>query len=208
MHESQSIRVAIDKDNPSIERIEELCIRCGQCKNICNDFVSVNNHYDLESTGQQSVCVNCGQCVKVCPVDSLVGKDEFPDVEKAIMDEGKVVREIKVKVAVVFGLENTRKIIDKMKAGVQYHFIEIMTCPGGCIGGGGQPKHLGEEETAQKARIHALYERDKSMECRASHTNPEIIQLYKEYLIKPGSELAEELLHTVYTDKSEILQHK
>ena len=454
MHESQSIRVAIDADNPSIQRKEELCIRCGQCKNICNDFISVNNHYDLESTGQVSVCVNCGQCVKVCPVNSLVGKDEYPDVEKAILDDSKVVivstspsvrvglgdefgypngtflegkmvallkklgvdyvldtnfsadlticeeatelierlkgngmplpqftsccpawvkfaeifypemlphistckspigmqgpviktyfakkmgidpsrivnvaltpclakkmeirrsemnisaeingvdgmrdmdyvittaelakwakeknislenledasfdpvmgkasgagvifgntggvmeaavrtaysyltgrepsdlffdlqpvrgldgvkeaevaiADLKVKVAVIYGLENARKIIDKVKAGAEYHFIEVMTCPGGCIGGGGQPKHLGEEEAAQKARIQALYERDKSMECRASHTNKEIIALYKDYLIAPGSELAEKLLHTMYFDKSEILGKK
>ena len=454
MHESQSIRVAIDADNPSVQRKEELCVRCGQCKNICNDFISVNNHYDLESTGQVSVCVNCGQCVKVCPVNSLVGKDEYPDVEKAILDDSKVVivstspsvrvglgdefgypngtflegkmvallkklgvdyvldtnfsadlticeeatelierlkgngmplpqftsccpawvkfaeifypemlphistckspigmqgpviktyfakkmgidpsrivnvaltpclakkmeirrsemnisaevngvdgmrdmdyvittaelakwakeknislenledasfdpvmgkasgagvifgntggvmeaavrtaysyltgrepsdlffdlqpvrglegvkeaevaiADLKVKVAVIYGLENARKIIDKVKAGEEYHFIEVMTCPGGCIGGGGQPKHLGEEEAAQKARIQALYERDKSMECRASHTNKEIIALYKDYLIAPGSELAEKLLHTMYFDKSEILGKK
>lgn len=451
MHENQSIRVAIDEDNPSVKRMEALCVHCGQCKNICNDYISVNNHYDLESTGQKSVCVNCGQCVKVCPVDSLVGKDEYPDVEKAILDEGKVVivstspsvrvglgdefgypegtflegkmvallkklgvdyvldtnfgadlticeeatelinrikgngmpfpqftsccpawvkfaeiyypellphistckspigmqgplvktyfaekmgidpsrivnvaltpclakkmeirreemnisarindmpqmrdmdyvittvelakwakekgisleeleeasfdkvmgeasgagvifgntggvmeaavrtaysyltgeepselffdlkpvrgmdgiREaevdlggIKAKVAVVFGLQNARNLIAKIKAGAEYHFIEIMTCPGGCIGGGGQPKHLGEEDAVRKARIQALYDRDKNMEHRTSHTNREILQLYQEYLTAPGSELAEELLHTMYYDRSDIL---
>lgn len=116
--------------------------------------------------------------------------------------------DIKVKVAVVFGLENARKLLELIKSGVNYHFVEVMTCPGGCIGGGGQPKHLGDEETVQKARIRALYERDKSMSCRASHTNPEIIRLYQDYLTAPGSELAEKLLHTMYSDKSEILTRK
>ena len=130
MHESQSIRVAIDADNPSIQRKEELCIRCGQCKNICNDFISVNNHYDLESTGQVSVCVNCGQCVKVCPVNSLVGKDEYPDVEKAILDDSKVVivstsPSVRVGLGDEFGYPNGTFLEGKMvallkKLGVDY----------------------------------------------------------------------------------------
>ena len=112
---------------------------------------------------------------------------------------------IKVKVAVVYGLANARVIIDKVKNGEKYDFIEIMTCPGGCVGGGGQPKHFEKEVEAQKARISSLYARDNSMNLRASHENPEIIKLYKEYLIKPHSELAVELLHTCYMDRSKDL---
>lgn len=112
---------------------------------------------------------------------------------------------IKVKVAVVYGLANARVIIDKVKNGEKYDFIEIMTCPGGCIGGGGQPKHFEKEVEAQKARINSLYAKDNSMDLKASHQNPEIIKLYKEYLIKPHSELAVELLHTCYMDRSKDL---
>lgn len=112
---------------------------------------------------------------------------------------------IKVKVAVVYGLANARVIIDKVKNGEKYDFIEIMTCPGGCIGGGGQPKHFEKEVEAQKARINSLYAKDNSMKVRASHKNPEIIKLYKDYLIKPHSELAVELLHTCYMDRSKDL---
>lgn len=450
-HLNQNIRVAIDADNPSVTREESKCIKCGQCARVCDDFVSVNNHYNLKQTCNKSICVNCGQCIKVCPVDSLQGVDEYKQVEKEIKDDSKVVivstspsvrvglgeafglpfgsfvqgkmvallkrlgfkyvldtnfaadlticeeatelinritkkdkhlpqftsccpawikfaetfypeilsnistckspigmqgpviktyfakkmginpenivnvaltpcvakkfeirrnemnisakihnsknmrdmdycittmelakwakekgislndlpeetfddlmgmasgagvifgntggvmeaavrtaysyitkkepnelllnlqpvrgyegiREaeidingIKVKVAVVYGLANARVIIDKVKNGEKYDFIEIMTCPGGCIGGGGQPKHFEKEVEAQKARINSLYAKDNSMDVRASHNNPEIIKLYKEYLIKPHSELAVELLHTCYMDRSKDL---
>ena len=450
-HLNQNIRVAIDADNPSVTREESKCIKCGQCARVCDDFVSVNNHYNLKQTCNKSICVNCGQCIKVCPVDSLQGVDEYKQVEKEIKDDSKIVivstspsvrvglgeafglpfgsfvqgkmvallkrlgfkyvldtnfaadlticeeatelinritkkdrplpqftsccpawikfaetfypeilsnistckspigmqgpviktyfakkmginpenivnvaltpcvakkfeirrnemnisakinnsknmrdmdycittmelakwakekgislndlpeenfddlmgmasgagvifgntggvmeaavrtaysyitkkepnelllnlqpvrgyegiREaeidingIKVKVAVVYGLANARVIIDKVKNGEKYDFIEIMTCPGGCIGGGGQPKHFEKEAEAQKARISSLYAKDNSMNLRASHENPEIIKLYKEYLIKPHSELAVELLHTCYMDRSKDL---
>ena len=450
-HLSQKIRVAIDENNPSIKRDESKCIKCGQCAKVCDEFVSVNNHYDLIQTCDKSICVNCGQCIKVCPTESLSIAEEYKQVEKAISDPKKVVivstspsvrvglgeafglpfgsfvqgkmvallkklgfnfvldtnfaadlticeeatelinritkkdkplpqftsccpawikfaetfypeilpnistckspigmqgpiiktyfakqmgidpenivnvaltpcvakkfeirrnemnisskihnskdmrdmdycittvelakwakekgisldeledaefdkfmgnasgagvifgntggvmeaavrtaysyitkkhpsdlllnlepvrgyesiREAeididgtKVKVAVVYGLSNARIIIDKVKNGEKYDFIEIMTCPGGCIGGGGQPKHFAEDEEAQKARIASLYAKDNSMSLRASHENPEIKKLYKDYLIAPHSELAVELLHTCYTDRSQDL---
>ena len=86
-HLNQNIRVAIDADNPSVTREESKCIKCGQCARVCNDFVSVNNHYNLKQTGNKSICVNCGQCIKVCPVDSLQGVDEYKQVEKEIKDD-------------------------------------------------------------------------------------------------------------------------
>ena len=447
-HLSQKIRVAIDKNNPSIKRIEDKCIKCGQCAKVCNDYISVNNNYSLKNTCGEAICVNCGQCIKVCPANSIVVKEEYKEVEKALSDPNKIVivstspsvrvalgeefglpygsfvqgkmvallrklgfnyvldtnfsadlticeeaaeliqritkkdkplpqftsccpawikfaetyypeilpnistckspigmhaplvktyfakklgidptkivnvaltpcvakkfeirREemnisakicgdaslrdmdycittvelakwakeknislqelddanfddimgeasgagvifgntggvmeaavrtaysyitkkepsdlflnlqpvrgydgikeavvdidgIEVKVAVVFGLANARVIIDKIKKGQKYDFVEIMTCPGGCIGGGGQPKHFDDDITAQKARIDALYKRDNSMKLRLSHKNPQIETLYKEFLKEPNSELAVELLHTLYTDRS------
>lgn len=451
-HLSQNIRVAIDKDNPSVMRNENKCIKCGQCARICNEFVSVNNNYDLAKTHGKSICVNCGQCIKVCPVDSLVVKQEYHQVEDIINQGNKVVivstspsvrvglgeefgmafgsfvqgkmvallkklgfkyvldtnfsadlticeeaselveriknngplpqftsccpawikfaetfypeildnistckspigmqgpviktyfaqkmgidpknivnvaltpcvakkfeirREemnisskinnvenmrdmdyvitttelaqwakeknidfnnleemdfdnllgeasgagvifgnsggvmeaavrtaysyltgnkptelffnlvpvrgydgikeaeveiagLKVKVAVAYGLANARTLIQKIKNGEKYHFVEVMTCPGGCIGGGGQPKHFDQDVEAQKERIKSLYSKDASMELRLSHENPQIISLYKDYLIKPHGEKALELLHTIYFDRSQDLRN-
>ena len=106
-----------------------------------------------------------------------------------------------INVAVVHGTENVRKLI---AAGIEkYHFIEVMTCPGGCIGGGGQPKDFAyDADAARKARIEGLYERDAEMELHLSHENKEIQQLYQEFYDAPLSELAESMLHTTYQDRS------
>lgn len=106
-----------------------------------------------------------------------------------------------IKVAVIHGTENVRKLI---AGGIEkYHFIEVMTCPGGCIGGGGQPKDFAyDADAARKARIEGLYERDAEMELHLSHENKEIQQLYQEFYDAPLSELAESMLHTTYQDRS------
>ena len=111
---------------------------------------------------------------------------------------------LKVKVAIVYGTANVRKLIEKIKSGEKsYHFVEVMTCPGGCIGGGGQPKDREYKGDALRAkRIEGLYKRDDSMQLRLSHENPEIIKLYEEFYGEPLSELAEQMLHTVYFDRS------
>ena len=108
-----------------------------------------------------------------------------------------------INVAVVHGTENVRKLI---AAGIEkYHFIEVMTCLGGCIGGG-QPKDFAyDADAARKARIEGLYERDAEMELHLSHENKEIQQLYQEFYDAPLSELAESMLHTTYQDRSEDL---
>ena len=112
-----------------------------------------------------------------------------------------------VNIAVIFGTKNASEFIEKMKNGdKQYHFIEVMTCPGGCIGGGGQPKDTKYQGDILRAkRIAGLYNRDQSMTLRKSHENPEIKQLYAEFYQEPMSDLAEEMLHTSYTDKSKEL---
>ena len=112
-----------------------------------------------------------------------------------------------VNVAIVYGTANVRKMIERVESGEkQYHFIEVMTCPGGCIGGGGQPKTmLPVADDARKARIASLYTRDASMKVRKSHENESIKKLYEEFYGKPLSELAEKMLHTMYKDRSELL---
>lgn len=452
-HLGMDIRVPIECDNPSIQRDEEKCIKCGQCKNICQDYIGVHGTYTLEETGDKAVCINCGQCANVCPVSSIHETYEYqliqeemknpdkiiifntsPSVRIALGEEfgmadgsfveGKMVallrklgakyvldtnfsadltileegtelirrltkqtkplpqftsccpawvkyleiyhpdmrdnlstakspigmqgptvktyfakkmnldptkivnvavtpctakkyeirreemcdagkylgiegmrdmdyvittRELAkwakeenidfasledssfdplmgeasgagvifgnsggvmeaalrtayeimtgqnapadllnytpvrglddvkeasveingmtVNIAVIFGTKNASEYIEKMKNGdKQYHFIEVMTCPGGCIGGGGQPKDTKYQGDILRAkRIAGLYNRDQSMTLRKSHENPEIKQLYAEFYQEPMSDLAEEMLHTSYTDKSKEL---
>jgi NADP-reducing hydrogenase subunit HndD len=104
-------------------------------------------------------------------------------------------------IGIAHGLGNARKLLDEVKAGKsKFHAIEIMACPGGCIGGGGQPLHHGDSSIIM-ARAKALYEEDANKPIRISHENPYIIQLYKEFLGEPNSEKAHHLLHTHYFDK-------
>lgn len=455
-HLSTNIRVAIEKDNPSICRDEEKCIKCGMCKDICTDYIGVNGHYSLKNTNDTAVCINCGQCANVCPTSSITEVFDYKKVESEIQNKDKIVifttspavrvslgeefnmvdgsfvegkmvsllrklganyvldtnfaadltiveeaselierikannkplpqftsccpswvkyaetfhpdildnistskspigmqgptiktyfakkmgidpekivnvaltpctakkfeikrdemnasgrfhnleemrdmdyvittrelatwakenniefnsledspydelmgessgagvifantggvmeaalrtaykyitnenppnlfynletirgmdgvreatlkiGDLEINIAVIYGAKNASKFIKRMKNGKkQYHFIEVMTCPGGCIGGGGQPKDTqfkGDE--LRKKRISGLYKRDSSMEVRLSHENEEIKALYKEFYGKPLSKLAEEMLHTIYFDRSEDLGGK
>ena len=103
----------------------------------------------------------------------------------------------KLKVAIAHSLKNARRLMEQVKAGTSpYDFIEIMACPGGCIGGGGQP--IGTTNAIKKKRMEALYKIDRSLPLRKSHENPEIIEMYKDFLDHPLSEKAHELLHTTY----------
>ncbi len=105
---------------------------------------------------------------------------------------------IKVKAAVVSGLGNTRKLIEKIRAKeAEYHFVEVMACPGGCAGGGGQPILDGVE--LADVRGANLYKLDKNNPLRFSHENPSVLKLYEDYLEKPLSRKAHELLHTDHT---------
>lgn len=120
----------------------------------------------------------------------------FEGVKEATIKVG----EIDVKVAVASGLGNARKLMDKVSSGeVDYHFIEIMCCPGGCLGGGGQPIPTTDE--IRKARMKAIYEEDEALPLRKSHENPAVIALYQEFLGEPLSHKSHELLHTHYTPR-------
>ena len=109
-----------------------------------------------------------------------------------------------IKIGIAHGLGNARKLLEMVRDGkCDFQAIEIMACPGGCIGGGGQPLHHGNSEII-KARFNAIYEEDKNKPIRKSHENPYIIQLYKEFLGEPCGELSHHLLHTTYFDKSQL----
>lgn len=452
-HLSESIRVPIEADNPAIRRIENICIKCGQCRDICRDYISVLGYYDLSKTNDTAVCIHCGQCANVCPVSSITETPEMDAVIAAAKDPDKVlivstspsvrvslgeafgmqrgsfvegkmiallrklgadyvldtnfaadmtiveeaselverltthnkplpqftsccpawvkfaeiyypellpnissakspigmqgptiktyfakkmgidpkkivnvaltpctakkfeirrgemnasarylnlpglrdmdhvittreladwakkadidfstledskfdklmgeasgagvifgntggvmeaavrtayefvthepapkelytlepvrgmqeIREaaveigtLRLQLAVIYGTSNVRRFLSMAKeSGKHYDFIEVMTCPGGCIGGGGQPKaDVEERRTMVDSRIESIYKRDAQMKLRKSHENPELKQLYEEFYRKPLSPIAEEMLHTSYTDRSGLL---
>ena len=118
--------------------------------------------------------------------------------------------DLTLRVAVVYGTANARAFLQGMKeSGRQYHFVEVMACPGGCIGGGGQPKDLMKNaDDTRRRRIDALYQRDGSMTLRTSCENPEIKAVYEAFYGQPLSPLAERMLHTTYQDRSELIHRK
>lgn len=141
-----------------------------------------------------------GDAINVTPVRGLEGV-KIADVD---------IKGTKVKVAVAHGMANVGKVLgevrDAREAGKEtpYHFIEVMACPGGCIGGGGQPYHTDIHTRMQRAA--GLYNDDEKCVARCSHENPEIKQVYKEYLGHPNSEKAHKLLHTHYKAKKVYLK--
>ena len=111
--------------------------------------------------------------------------------------------DITVRTAVVSGLGNTRALLNKIEKGeVHYDFVEVMACPGGCVGGGGQPIHDGEELAFERGKN--LYQLDESSNLRYSHENPDINLLYEEYFEKPNSHKAHMLLHTDHLESMEL----
>ena len=108
-----------------------------------------------------------------------------------------------IRVAVVHECANVAKVIDMVRKGTcPYHFVEVMACPNGCVGGGGTPRGRDIWKNNLGARQSAVYEIDARMPIRASHENPEVIRLYEDFLGAPGSHLAHELLHCTYEDRS------
>lgn len=124
-------------------------------------------------------------------------------IKEAKIDIGS----ISIKVAIANGMKNAKLLIDKLLAKeVYYHFVEVMNCSGGCIAGGGQPKiTLANLDNTRKKRIASLYLKDANMQKRLSYKNTDIIEIYKNFLNEPLSELSEKLLHTNYEDKSYLL---
>jgi len=141
-----------------------------------------------------SAWVNKGEPVKIDWVEirGLQG------IREAKVDIGGV----ELNLAVANGLGNIRTIFEQIQRGEkEYHLIEVMACPGGCVGGGGQPYYLQHDTEILKRRAAALYEEDKNKKLRLSHENPEIKKLYEEFLGEPGSHRAHELLHTKYVKR-------
>jgi iron only hydrogenase large subunit-like protein len=112
--------------------------------------------------------------------------------------------DLEIGAAVVSGLGNARALLDQLREGrSDLHFIEVMTCPGGCINGGGQP--LGADIEAVKARMQALYQIDRDAPVRVSHHNTWVQRLYDEFLGKPLGERSHHLLHTHYNKRNVLV---
>ncbi len=112
-----------------------------------------------------------------------------------------------LKIAVAYSLGNARKLMEQVREGNPngYHFVEVMACPGGCIGGAGQPYHHGDSNIIRK-RMEAIYREDVGKPIRKSHENPDIIAIYKEYYGEPCGHLSHEQLHTHYFDRSDKIE--
>lgn len=144
-------------------------------------------------------------------VETLTG-EELPSVDftevrgtQGIKEATYNVAGMEVKVAVASGLKNAKELLEAVKAGkANYHFIEIMGCPGGCVNGGGQPQQPGYVRNTvdiRALRAKVLYDADENSQIRKSHENPAIKELYATYLGEPGSEKAHHLLHTTYVKR-------
>lgn len=141
--------------------------------------------------------------LRVIPVEGLQGIKQASLVIQGTVPEWSFLENVEVRVAVAHGLGNAAQLIETVKAGkAHYHFIEIMTCPGGCIGGGGQPRYT--DDAVRMARINAIYKEDAGKKLRKSHTNPQIKTLYDEFLKKPLGEKSHHLLHTHYQERSKV----
>jgi iron-only hydrogenase group A len=139
----------------------------------------------------------------VAPIAGLEGVKEASLKIEGAVPEWKFLEGATLSVAVAHGLANARAVIERVRSGrAAYHFIEVMTCPGGCIGGGGQPRVTTDD--VRRARIAAIYKEDEGKTLRKSHDNPQIRQIYAEFLGRPLGEKSHHLLHTHYTKRDRV----
>lgn len=137
----------------------------------------------------------------------IVEVGAVPDLIKHLVPDWNWLKGATLKAAVVHGTANAKKVMEDIKAGGKFsecHFIEFMACPGGCLGGGGQPIPTNEE--IRKKRAEAIYAEDESLELRKSHENPHVLRLYNDFLTEgPCSHLSHKLLHTHYTPRGKYI---
>lgn len=142
--------------------------------------------------------------LEITPVRGFDGIKEATIKIEGTKPEWSFLEGVELKVAVAHELANANKLVRAIKEGkLQYHFVEIMTCPGGCLGGGGQPYPVSWD--IRQMRAQGIYSEDENLPLRKSHDNPEVMQLYEEYLGQPNSHKAHELLHTHYFPRKRYL---
>src|SRR5512138_772458 len=138
--------------------------------------------------------------LNITPVRGMDGVKEATIKIEGCVEAWKFLEGAELKVAIGHGLRNANSIMKLVREGkANFHFVEIMGCPGGCIGGGGQPIPTSLE--IRKNRMKAIYSEDEHMILRKSHENPEVLAIYKEFLDKPNSHKSHELLHTHYVER-------
>jgi len=136
----------------------------------------------------------------ILPVRGMDGIREAEVKIEGVLPEYDYLEGVTLKTAIAHGLVNARKLMEMIKKeGAMYHFIEIMACPGGCLGGGGQP--LPTSKKIRDKRARAIYAEDAGKPIRKSHQNPEIKQIYEEFLHEPLGEMSHKLLHTKYRER-------
>lgn len=139
--------------------------------------------------------------LNITPVRGMEGVREASVKIEGTTADWKFLEGAELKCVVAHGLTNAKKVMDSVRDGKSsYHFMEIMACPGGCIGGGGQPIPTNAE--IRKKRTEAIFAEDTGMKIRKSHENPEVIAIYKEFLEKPLGHKSHELLHTHYKERA------
>jgi NADH-quinone oxidoreductase subunit G/NADP-reducing hydrogenase subunit HndD len=186
-------------------------------KEACIDFANLpDGEFDSmlgESTGASIIFGTTGGVIEAAArtaYEWLTG-ETLKEVEMTQLRgldgirSGKVqIGDLTLNIGIAHGLGNARKLLDCIKAGeCEFQAIEIMACPGGCIGGGGQPYHHGDMEIIKKRQV-AIYQEDRNKTKRKSHENLEVLKLYEEYLGKPYGEMSHHLLHTHYVAKEKI----
>ena len=180
------------------------------------DFVNLKDEeFDNpfgESTGASVIFGATGGVTEAAlrTIFELLAGKELEEIEYSVVRGQEGIKEVSIELpdgrsinaAVAHGLGNARKLLNLVKSGEkQYHFIEVMACPGGCVTGGGQPivdSQIKDEINIKEERAKALYEEDKALPIRKSHKNPHITKIYEEFLVAPGNHLSHELLHTKY----------
>jgi NADH-quinone oxidoreductase subunit G len=154
----------------------------------------------MEAAIRSAYFLVTGKDLEKVEIEGVRGLEGVKEAEVDVPGFGEV------RVAVAHGLGNARKVMDRVREGLMtkgespWHFIEIMACPGGCVGGGGQP--YGNDIASRARRGLALYEEDSNLPVRQSHHNPEVTKIYERFLGEPNSKLALKLLHTYYFKRS------
>ncbi len=209
-YEAKRDEMSIDNVNPDVDVVLTTRELGKMIKQMGINFDSIKGkEFDKPfgiTTGAAAIFGATGGVMEAAlrTVYEVVNKEELKDINFTDVRGTKGLKEAevnlggtKVKVAVAHTLANAKIVCDQVREGTSpYTFIEIMTCPGGCIGGGGQP--YGTTSEVREKRIEAIYQVDENMEIRKSHKNPDIKALYDDYLEKPLGEKSHKLLHTHY----------
>lgn len=154
----------------------------------------------LRTAYEQVTCEELGEL----NFKAVRGVKGIKEAEIEISKSRCLAKNVKIKVAVAHEIRNAKKIVEMVKEGkCDYDFVEVMACPSGCLGGGGQPSPVSDEVRAKRRK--SIYDRDKNLPIRKSHENPEVQKLYEDFLGEPGGHLSEKFLHTTYVDKKKGL---